>query len=173
MYISKEVVDFRKDCPTVAEAEAKVRRMVGPRTLVMAGSGVLSPILVCELGARKRGLNLEVAAADARHWWQTGLVPLRPTPLAGETASAAQSASSGQCFIATAACGTDQAEEVVRLRAFRDTVLRKTSYGRALIRIYQRLSPPVARLVARSDLARRLVRRLIVGPAARLVDRRA
>jgi ribosomal protein S27E len=84
MYISKEVVDFRKDCPTVAEAEAKVRRMVGPRTLFMAGSGVLSPILVCELGAKKRGLNLEVAAADARHWWQTGLVPLRPTPAAGE-----------------------------------------------------------------------------------------
>jgi|GEM_PF-3471075 len=83
-YISKEVVDFRKDCPTVLEAEAKVRRMVGPRTLFVAGSGVLSPILVCEIGAKKRGLNLEVAAADARHWWQTGLVPLRPTPLAGE-----------------------------------------------------------------------------------------
>ncbi len=27
------------------------------------------PILVCEQGARLRHLDLDTAAADARHWW--------------------------------------------------------------------------------------------------------
>jgi len=41
------------------------------------------PILACKQGATLRGIDLEVAAADAKYWWKTGLVPLRPTPLAG------------------------------------------------------------------------------------------
>jgi len=43
----------------------------------------LSPILVCEQGARLRNLDLAVAAADAKYMWETSLVPLRATPLAG------------------------------------------------------------------------------------------
>jgi len=39
------------------------------------------PILMCEQGAKLRGINLDTAATDAKHWWETGLVPLRPTPL--------------------------------------------------------------------------------------------
>lgn len=50
---------------------------------IIAGAGVLAPILVCEQGARARGLDLEVAAADAKYWWETGLAPLRATPLSG------------------------------------------------------------------------------------------
>lgn len=38
------------------------------------------PVLLCEAGAKARGLQLDVAEADARHWWQTGFIPLRPTP---------------------------------------------------------------------------------------------
>ena len=37
-------------------------------------------ILMCKKGAELRGLNLKVARADAEHWWNTGLAPLRPTP---------------------------------------------------------------------------------------------
>ena len=84
VYISKEVVDFRSDCLTEAETRAKIDRMQARRgRVIIAGSGVFAPILVCEQGARHRGLDLDVAAADARHWWKTGQVPLRPTPLAG------------------------------------------------------------------------------------------
>jgi hypothetical protein len=39
---------------------------------------------MCKEGAMKRCLNLEVAEADAKHWWETGMVPLRATPLKGE-----------------------------------------------------------------------------------------
>jgi len=83
MYVSQQVVDFRADCPTEAEARAKIDRMSSRMgSTVFFGPGVLAPILMCEQGARKRTLDLEVAAADARHWWTTGQVPLRATPLA-------------------------------------------------------------------------------------------
>jgi len=84
IYISHHVVDFRKDCLTVREAHNKVQRLVNGMGggAYTASSGVFAPILVCEKGAKKRGLNLEIAAADAHHWWKTGLVPLRPTPKA-------------------------------------------------------------------------------------------
>lgn len=87
-YVSKEVVEFRRDCPTLAEAEAKLQQIQAfTGATIFAGSGVFAPILMREQGARKRGLNLEVAANDAKRWWQTGQVPLRPTPLAGQTES--------------------------------------------------------------------------------------
>ncbi len=83
MYVSKEVVEFRADCLTEAEAQAKIRRMSARLgATIVPGSGVFSPILMCKQGAEKRGLDLEVAAADAKQWWNTGLVALRPTPLA-------------------------------------------------------------------------------------------
>ena len=83
IYVSKEVVEFRMDCPTEAEAQMKIRRVSAQMgAMIFAGSGVFAPILMCEQGAKKRGLDLEVAAADAKHWWHTGQVPLRPTPLA-------------------------------------------------------------------------------------------
>ena len=84
IYVSKEVAEFRSDCLTEAEAMAKIQRLSAQMgATVFAGSGVFAPILMCEQGAKNRGLDLDVAAADARHWWETGLVPLRPTPLAG------------------------------------------------------------------------------------------
>jgi len=85
LYISKELVDFRTDVRTAAESQSKLERMRAqtPGIFVMFDPSVSMPILMCEQGAKKRGLDLEVAAADARHWWETGLAPLRATPLAG------------------------------------------------------------------------------------------
>jgi hypothetical protein len=45
------------------------------------GAGLM-PVLVCEQGARLRGLDLRVAAEDASRWWECGRVPLRPSPMA-------------------------------------------------------------------------------------------
>lgn len=84
MFVSKQVVDFRKDSLTEAEAKLKIDRMsVKMGSIITAGSGVFAPILMCELGAKKRGIDLQVAADDAKDWWETGKVPLRVTPLAG------------------------------------------------------------------------------------------
>jgi hypothetical protein len=76
----------------------------------------------------------------------------------------------GDCFIATAACGTDQAEDVVRLRLFRDLVLRTTWLGRLLIHCYTVLSPPLARCIGRWSWARLVTRSLVVRPARWLAD---
>ena len=88
LYISEQVVDFRRDALTIqemAEKMARIERELERETGV--DMTVLSPrwatgILVCEQGAKLRGLDLEVAAADAKHWWETGLMPLRATPVA-------------------------------------------------------------------------------------------
>jgi hypothetical protein len=86
IYVSKEVVDFRKDALTVKEAEQKIALMrTQSGSFIMFGQNVIAPTLMCEQGARKRGLDLDVAAADAKYWWKTGLVPLRATPLAGSS----------------------------------------------------------------------------------------
>lgn len=83
IFLSKSVADFRKDCLTDAELLRK-KAMIEAQTgsFIFWESGSLGPILICEQGAKKLGIDLEVAAADAKYWWQTGKVPCRPTPLA-------------------------------------------------------------------------------------------
>ncbi len=48
------------------------------------------------------------------------------------------------CYIATAVYGSYDAPQVMTLRRFRDETLRKTVLGRWFIRVYYRLSPPIA-----------------------------
>jgi ribosomal protein L24E len=86
MYVSGTVVDFRKDARTVAQAEAKIAKMrQDMNSFTMFGQDVVTSTLMCEQGAKKRGLDLDIAAADAKYWWETGLAPLRATPKAGNT----------------------------------------------------------------------------------------
>lgn len=72
------------------------------------------------------------------------------------------------CFIATAAYGTPLAEEVNTLRQFRDEFLQTNLVGRTFVRIYYRLSPPVARFISRHRTLRVLVRECLIGPAVAL-----
>jgi tetratricopeptide (TPR) repeat protein len=65
---------------------------------------------------------------------------------------------SSQCVVATAAFGSPFATEVNTLRTWRDKVLRKSAIGRLFIVMYCAISPPVARLVGRSDALRAIVR---------------
>ena len=77
----------------------------------------------------------------------------------------------GKCFIATAACGTPAHPDVATLRRFRDATLERSSLGRALVRSYYALSPPLAIAIERRPAARRIVRSLVVAPAAATVRR--
>ena len=72
------------------------------------------------------------------------------------------------CFIATAACGTDGHADVITLRRFRDDVLLQNRPGRLAVKTYYALSPPIARWISRSPRRRAAVRRLLVSPASRL-----
>lgn len=75
---------------------------------------------------------------------------------------------SSGCFIATAAYGDEFADEVLVLKKYRDSVLRKTWGGRQFIKLYEVTSPPIARFIANSEILKHITRLLIVNPAAAL-----
>lgn len=75
------------------------------------------------------------------------------------------------CFIATACYGSAFAPEVNALRRFRDRCLMTWFGGRAFVRGYYAVSPPIADWLRRHPRARRLVRERFVAPLVRFVQR--
>lgn len=65
------------------------------------------------------------------------------------------------CLVATWAFDSDSAPEVVRLRRFRDEVLRPTRGGRAFVRWYYRNGPLLAEFLARVPGARIVITALL------------
>ncbi|MFB6167729.1 MAG: CFI-box-CTERM domain-containing protein [Haloferacaceae archaeon] len=65
------------------------------------------------------------------------------------------------CFVTTAVAG--EGETLTELRTFRDDTLARTAPGRRLVALYERVSPPVARSLARNPSATptRAVRRQV------------
>ena len=68
------------------------------------------------------------------------------------------------CFIATACYGDEDAPEVRLLRLYRDQRLMKSMAGRFFVRFYYTLSPPLARLISRSESAKKAIRRFMLEP---------
>jgi len=65
------------------------------------------------------------------------------------------------CFIATAAFGTPLAQELNVLRNYRDRTLLKTALGKALVKCYYKVSPPLAEIIKTTEAMRKPVRLLI------------
>ncbi|MEE8106750.1 MAG: CFI-box-CTERM domain-containing protein [Planctomycetota bacterium] len=65
------------------------------------------------------------------------------------------------CFVATAAYGDPDAPEVERLRRFRDERLLTNPVGTAFVKAYYKMSPPIARLIARHPSLRTAVRKTL------------
>ncbi len=65
------------------------------------------------------------------------------------------------CFIATAAYGSTMSQELDLLREWRDKELSSVYIGREFIRIYYCISPPIARIIEKSDVLRMAVRKLL------------
>ena len=74
----------------------------------------------------------------------------------------------GGCFIATAAYGTPFAEDIDVLRNWRDDFLGASYPGRAFIKAYYSLSPPVADNISESEGKRKIVRTAL-GPIVKIL----
>jgi hypothetical protein len=64
----------------------------------------------------------------------------------------------GMCFIATAAYGSRMADEVNILKDFRDHVLLTNSIGKAFVKFYYKVSPPLADFISKHDNLRAIAR---------------
>jgi len=62
------------------------------------------------------------------------------------------------CFIATAAYGTPMAGEIEILREFRDEYLLTNPVGQALVGLYYRVSPPIAKFITEHPGLKPIVR---------------
>jgi len=74
------------------------------------------------------------------------------------------------CFVATAAYGSDTADEIHILTEFRDSVLMRSSMGTGLVALYYRASPPAADFISRHEGLRTIVRVGLLDPVVRIVD---
>ena len=68
----------------------------------------------------------------------------------------------GGCFIATAAFGSYMDPHVKVLRSFRDVCLQTTATGRAFVRWYYAVSPPIADTIRKSETLRACVRLALI-----------
>ena len=78
----------------------------------------------------------------------------------------------GACFVATACYGNYNAPEVKVLQKFRDEKLLTTFPGRFFVKIYYTISPPIAKMISRSNVMKLLVRRHILEPIISIINRR-
>jgi hypothetical protein len=92
------------------------------------------------------------------------------TTAAGSSTSLTDMLAYFGCFIASAAYGTPAAEQIDVLREFRDAVLLKNTPGSLFVALYYWLSPPVAEFIAGNEVARTLVRDLLVDRIAWLAE---
>jgi hypothetical protein len=103
-------------------------------------------------GKADENFNLTISALPDGSWW--------PFPFARPS----------WCFIATAAYGTDTAEEINILREFRDVVLLASHLGAEFVSLYYEVSPPIARVISQHDSLRTAVRVGFIGPVVAILN---
>ena len=96
--------------------------------------------------------------------------PVTNITMNGEYSITAEFKGFWECFIATAAYGTDTAKELDILREFRDTVLLPNSVGAKLVSLYYRTSPPIANLMSRHEVFRTAVRVGFIDPIVKILS---
>jgi nitrous oxidase accessory protein NosD len=74
-----------------------------------------------------------------------------------------------ECFIATAAYGTDTAEEIDILREFRDEILLPSSSGAKFVYLYYEISPAIANFISQYEVLRTVVRVGFVDPIVKVL----
>jgi len=80
LFIPVSAVEFRKDCLSNNKFQSKLQDLVNK--LPYGGKLIFSdvPVLVCDQGIKELDIDPNIAQEDAKYWWETGLIPLRPSP---------------------------------------------------------------------------------------------
>jgi hypothetical protein len=73
-----------------------------------------------------------------------------------------------ECYVATAAYGKPEAEEIDILRRYRDEFLLHNHMGKAFVAGYYATSPPVAQFISEHEALRFIIRESFVSPAVEL-----
>jgi hypothetical protein len=74
------------------------------------------------------------------------------------------------CFVATAAYGTDTAEEINLLRRFRDVVLLPSGAGAELVSLYYEIGPPIAEVISQHNILKTAVRVGFIDPIVAILN---
>jgi len=73
------------------------------------------------------------------------------------------------CFIATAAYGSHCATELQILRGFRNEYLLKNTFSRLFVNAYYQVSPAIASLIEKHEIAKSLTRLILIEPILWLI----
>ncbi len=124
----------------------------------------------------KRSFYIKVLAANMRSWAievQDCISAAPPPTLAPPSPSQPKpppAKEDGGCFIATAAYGTDTAQEIEILREFRGKILLPNSLGAEFVSFYYRTSPPIADFISHHDVLRTIVREGFIDPIVAILN---
>lgn len=86
------------------------------------------------------------------------------TPPQPRHSSSQNSSNSSDCFIATAVYGSEKYYNIEILQNYRDEVLLTNYLGRTFVNIYYTISPPIANLISKRPLIKKIIRVILLDP---------
>lgn len=74
------------------------------------------------------------------------------------------------CFVATASLGSPLHPKLDVLRKFRDQELNESFFGEKFVEFYYKISPPIAKLISKSEKLRNISRKIFVKPLVEALE---
>ncbi len=131
---------------------------------IREGAGSTQRIVqVRDAEGHAEAMKLAMLACESHYGKVEGIASL------GQSNATGSSSGNSGCFIATAACGSICAPDVLILQNYRDKYLLLNPFGQWLFRQYYRVSPRLAKLIRRSLIMRLIVRYSIIKPLVFIV----